>query len=158
VAFGGAAGQHACAVARELGMRNVLLHPDAGLLSAYGIGMAPVARHKSQGIYQPYGEGAIHALDGGYTQLEGEGRAEVLAEGIAPDMIQVRRSLDLRYQGQEASLSIPQPDNTTYAEAFAGQHRQLYGYVHEGWSLEIVAARVEVSGNRAELPVATSAP
>ncbi len=158
VAFGGAAGQHACAIARELGMREVLLHPDAGLLSAYGIGMAPVARHKSQGVDQPYSQAAVVALDGVFKRLECEGHAEVLAEGIAPDKIEVFRSLDLRYQGQEAALSIPEPEHGTYADAFADQHRQLFGFVHESRALEIVAARVQVAGSAAEIPVATKAP
>ena len=56
VAFGGAAGQHACAVARELGIRQILCSPDAGVLSAYGIGMADVVRHRVAGVYQPYCE------------------------------------------------------------------------------------------------------
>ncbi|MBI1901598.1 MAG: hydantoinase B/oxoprolinase family protein [Planctomycetia bacterium] len=158
VAFGGAAGQHACAVARELGMRQVLLHPDAGLLSAYGIGMAPVARHMSQGVYQPHSEAAVAGLHDVFTRLEQEGRAEVLAEGIATDKIAVHRSLDLRYQGQEASLSIPEPEIATYADAFAVQHRQLYGYAYEGRALEIVAARVEISGSAAEVSVDAKSP
>ncbi len=54
VAFGGAAGQHACAIARELGIRRILNHPDAGILSAYGIGLADVTRHRVAGIYRPY--------------------------------------------------------------------------------------------------------
>src|SRR6185295_17922813 len=53
VPFGGAAGQHACAVAEELGIRQILHHPDAGLLSAYGIGMADVERHRMAGVYRP---------------------------------------------------------------------------------------------------------
>lgn len=158
VPFGGAAGQHACAVARELGMRTVLLHPDAGLLSAHGIGMAPVARYKSQGVYQPYSDAALAALNTVFQRLEDDGRTEVLAEGIAADQIEVCRSLDLRYQGQEAALSIPEPENTTYSDAFAAQHHQLYGYVHEGRPLEIVAARVQVSGIASDTTIAVRPP
>ena len=58
VAFGGAAPQHACAVADELGVESILLHPDAGILSAYGIGMAEVVRHRVQGVYRCYQEDA----------------------------------------------------------------------------------------------------
>jgi 5-oxoprolinase (ATP-hydrolysing) len=153
VAFGGAAGQHACAVARELGMRQVLLHPDAGLLSAYGIGMAPVARHKSQGVYRPYSEQAVQELREVFERLAEEGRGEVLAEGVAAEMIAVHRSLELRYQGQEAALLVAEPDGATYADAFAAGHRQLYGYVYEGRPLEIVAARSEVSGSAADVSI-----
>jgi 5-oxoprolinase (ATP-hydrolysing) len=160
VAFGGAAGQHACAVARELGMRQVLLHPDAGLLSAYGIGLADVVRHGAQGVYQPYSEAALAALKPMFDQLTEAARAEVLAEGVAADRIEVRRSLDIRYQGLDAFLTIPEPSTNlpaeyavlgtqpvvSFADAYMQAHQRLYGYVHEDRPLEIVAARVEVVG------------
>lgn len=168
VAFGGAAGQHACAVARELGMDKVLLHPDAGILSAYGIGMAEIARHGMAGVYQPYSEGAVAALGDTFDALAKPAIEEVEREGIARERIEVRRSLDLRYRGLDAYLTIREPGATgstsvasggtgsasaaTYAQAFAAEHRQLYGYVHENKPLEIVAARVEVVGHSADAP------
>ncbi|PWG74685.1 hypothetical protein DF186_16600, partial [Enterococcus hirae] len=84
VAFGGAAAQHACAIARELGMTRVLNHPDAGILSAYGIGMADVLRQRAQGVYQPYDEQAVASLEEAFNSLAEEARQEVLAEGISP--------------------------------------------------------------------------
>jgi 5-oxoprolinase (ATP-hydrolysing) len=147
VAFGGAAGQHACDVARELGMSRVLLHPDAGLLSAYGIGLAPIARHRSEAVLRAYSEATLDDMRAVFNRLEADCRAELLAEGIAHDRIEIRRSLDLRYQGQDASLDVAEPQQTTYADAFAQQHQQLYGYVHEAQSLEIVAARLQALGS-----------
>ncbi len=146
VAFGGAAAQHACAVARELGIRQVLNHPDAGILSAYGIGMADVVRHRARGVYQAYTEQAVASLDEPFDAMAAEARDEVLAEDIAADRIEVRRSLDLRYRGLDAFLNVPRPPGGTYAEAYAAEHEKLYGYVYEGRALEIVAARVEVVG------------
>jgi 5-oxoprolinase (ATP-hydrolysing) len=146
VAFGGAAGQHACAVARELGMRHVLLHPDAGLLSAYGIGQADVARHKAQGVYQPYTAAALQSLEPLFEQLIDAARREVLAEGILPERITVRRSLDLRYQGVDAFINVAQPADGDYTAAYVAAHERLYGYRHTHKPLEIVAARVEVIG------------
>lgn len=174
VAFGGAAGQHACAVARELGMRQVLLHPDAGILSAYGIGLADVTRHRAAGVYQPYGETALGQLAPTIERLAAEARREVLAEGIAPERIEVRLSLDLRYRGLDAWLTIAgPPDNSlsqmptaatagrqippsfSYAAAYEDEHQKLYGYRHEGRPLEIVAVRVEVIGRTADYDVPT---
>lgn len=146
VAFGGAAGQHACAMARELGMRQILLHPDAGLLSAYGIGLANVVRHRAEGVYTAYSEAAVADLANTFDRLAAEARKEVQEEGIHADRIEVRRHLDLRYRGLDAWLTIAEPADTTYADAYAAEHRTLYGYVHEGRPLEIVAARVEVIG------------
>jgi 5-oxoprolinase (ATP-hydrolysing) len=150
VAFGGAAGQHACAVARELGIKQVLLHADAGLLSAYGIGQAEVIRHRVLGVYQPYSEEAIAALTTDFQKMADEARSEVLAEGIDDSRVDVRRSLDLRYRGLDAYLTIAAPADGNYAAAYAAEHERLYGYRREGQTLEIVAARVEVAGRSRE--------
>jgi 5-oxoprolinase (ATP-hydrolysing) len=150
VAFGGAAGQHACAVARELGMRRVLLHPDAGVLSALGIGMAEVARHAVAGVYVPYSSEAVSKLDAKFAELVAQCTAEVAAEGIARERIEACCSLDVRYRGLDAMLSIDKPADGDYAAAFAERHRQLYGYVHAGRALEIVALRVRATGHNRE--------
>lgn len=152
VSFGGAAAQHACAVARELGMRQVLNHPDAGLLSAFGIGLADIARHRAAGVYRPYSEEAVAELDAVFQRLADEARSEVLAESVPASRIEVRRSLDVRYRGLDAWLTIPEPRGETYAAAYAAAHEKLYGYVHQEKPLEIVAARVEVVGSTAEPP------
>jgi 5-oxoprolinase (ATP-hydrolysing) len=157
VAFGGAAGQHACAVAGELGMQQVLLHPDAGLLSAYGIGQADVSRHRAIGVYQPYSQEAVAQLAERFQHMVDEARSEVLAEGVDPARIDVRRSLDLRYRGLDAYLTIPEPTDGDYGDAYAAEHERLFGYRRTGKPLEIVAARVEVLGHSGE-PAAPSHP
>jgi 5-oxoprolinase (ATP-hydrolysing) len=155
VSFGGAAAQHACAVARELGMRKVLNHPDAGILSAYGIGMADIVRHRVSGVYQPYSEEAVAALRDTFQALAAEAQSEVVEEGVPEERILVRRSLDLRYRGFDAYLTIPEPPPgdaaATYTAGYAAEHNRLYGYVHENRPLEIVAARVEVVGRTADV-------
>ncbi len=146
VAFGAAAGQHACAVAAELGMRQVLLHPDAGVLSACGIGRADITRHAVASVGMLYSEAAVADLSPLFERLTAGPRKEVLSEGIAGDHIEIRRSLDIRYQGTDAARTIAEPSHGTYAAEFSRQHQQLYGYVHDGRTLEIVAARIEVVG------------
>ncbi len=144
VAFGGAAPQHACAVARELRVRKVLNHPDAGVLSALGIGLADVVRHRSCGIERLLD---LSSLEFACEQLEAMERVaadEVRAEGIERAL--ATRSLDVRYQGVDSALTIPWPADGDWAAAFSAAHRQRYGYIHEGRALEIVAARVEVVG------------
>ena len=165
VAFGGAAAQHACAVARELGIRRVLSHPDAGILSAYGIGLADVIRHPARGVYRKLDDPALDALEAIFAELEAEGRREVEAEGVAAERITARHELDLRYRGLDAFLAIAAPPTDDraaktrtadgWAEAYAAEHRRLYGYEQEGREIEIVAARVEVTGrSRTTLPEA----
>jgi len=162
VPFGGAAGQHACAVARELGMRRILLHRHAGLLSAYGIGLADVERHRVVGVYQPLEPHALQALDAVFARLAVEAIAGVTTEGIPRNDIDVTRQLELRYRGVDASLAIPCPAGASAAScaaAFAAEHRKLYGYVHEGRPLEIVAARIEARGrSAAPLPASERVP
>ena len=164
--FGGAAGQHACAVARQLGMRRILTHPDAGLLSARGIGLADAVRHRVEGVYGPYSPETLATVSQIWDRMAEEARAEVAAEG--PDgtrsvpatkesrQIEVRRRLDLRYRGTEACLTVDQPADDDFAAAFQLEHQRLYGYIHADRPLEIVAARIEAVGHwAASLPIAT---
>jgi 5-oxoprolinase (ATP-hydrolysing) len=153
VAFGGAAPQHACAVAEELGVAAILNHPDAGILSAYGIGLADVVRHRVEGVYCEYSEQTVRDVEAIFERVTGEACREVVAEGIAKDRIEVIRSLDLRYRGLDAFLTIPAPGAGTYAQAYEREHRRRYGYAHENRPLEIVAVKVEVVGRSAtQLP------
>ncbi len=149
VPFGGAAGQHACAVARELGMREILHHPHAGLLSAFGIGLADVERHAVCGVYRPLSAEVLAELEAEFARLTEQATAGVLAEGIAGPRIAVSRTVELRYRGIDASLAVPCPTEDTARqceESFLAEHRKLYGYVHKDRELEIVALRVEARG------------
>ena len=145
VAFGGAAGQHACAVAKELGIRKVLNHPQAGVLSALGIGLADVVRHRSIGIERTLSSESLTVAKQQLNQLEQAASADVLAEGV--DRLSVIRSLDIRYRGVESCLTIIWPKDDGFEDAFTAEHRRRYGYAHEGRPLEILAARVEVMGS-----------
>ncbi|MCA9155871.1 MAG: hydantoinase B/oxoprolinase family protein, partial [Planctomycetales bacterium] len=164
VAFGGAAPQHAVAVARELGIGRVLNHPDAGVLSALGIGLADVVRHRASGIYQPLtaeprqrrpGLTRSDDLEIVFSRLAAEATDEVLAEGVPRDRILVSRSLDLRYHKTDSPLHIFEPDDGDWRTAFEREHERQYGYTFSNRSLEVVAARVAVHGradSKAALP------
>jgi 5-oxoprolinase (ATP-hydrolysing) len=161
VVFGGAGGQHACAIADALGMKAVLIHPLAGILSAYGIGVAEVARHAEQAVLRPLTHVTGAELDEIFLQLEAPLREEIRSEGIPESRIERgRRSLDLRYIGVESTINIPQPDDGAYASRYEEAHEQLFGYRHHGREFEIVAARVEVIGrtNDSQTPIETLVP
>jgi 5-oxoprolinase (ATP-hydrolysing) len=159
VAFGAAAPQHACAVARELGIRQVLNHPDAGVLSALGAGLADVVRHRSCGIERPLGKASLAFSRQRLEALECEAVDELVEEGLPAERLTATRSLDLRYRGVETYLTIAWPNDDDFRAAFAAAHRQRYGYVHANRRLEIAAARVEVVGRVAEpLPRSRSQP
>ena len=153
VTFGGAGGQHACAMARELGMRQVLSHPWSGLLSAYGIGLADIRRFGEKAVLKPWSPNEVAALEPLFQQLEARARQEVLAEGLSPDVIAIPiRSLDLRYQGIEATINVCAPADGNYAACYEELHEQLYGYKHFCRGIEIVAARIEVVGRTPDPP------
>jgi 5-oxoprolinase (ATP-hydrolysing) len=157
VTFGGAGGQHACALARELGMRHVLSHPCSGLLSAYGIGLADIRRFGEQAVLRPYSTDELAALEPLFRKLESQARGEVAAEGIPTEAIAApSRSLDLRYKGVEATINVPCPADGSYAGRYEELHQQLYGYRHAGREIEIVAARVEVVGRTPDPPDETA--
>ncbi len=153
VCFGGAGAQHACDMAVSLGMKRVLIHPLASLLSAYGIGLADVRRFGERSVLKPYSAEQLVELDTLFAELERTARAEVADEGVAAERIQPAvKSLDLRYAGVEATIRVTHPLDGDYAAKYEELHRQLYGYAHAGRKLEITAARVEVVGLTAEPP------
>lgn len=148
VSFGGAGSQHACSVASDLGINSVLIHPYAGILSAYGIGLADVRRFSERSILTEWtGEKLPDSIVRCFDELAVEARHEVEAEGVPDDRIShPQRSLGLRYQGVESTINVNAPDDGNWRQAYESLHQARYGYRHSGRNLEIVAARVEVVG------------
>ena len=154
VGFGGAAGQHVCAIARELGIRTVLLHPLAGVLSAYGIGVADTSwdgQRDAGRVALTAGSELPDAVRDLLEELEREGRRVLAAEGSAPEQLRVEHLLDLRYRGAETPLSVPAPEDGDYPAAFAAQHRDHFGYTRPGRPIETVTVRVRVSASSGPL-------
>ncbi len=153
VAFGAAAAQHACAVARELGIQKILSHPDAGVLSALGIGLADVMKHEWQPLYRAWNEDVRRELPAVFVQLTEQGRAFLKSEGITSERSNFARELDLRYTGTDVPLTIAEPGDGDWIQAFAAAHQQRYGYVQSSRGVEVVAARVTAIGRSAtQLP------
>jgi 5-oxoprolinase (ATP-hydrolysing) len=160
VTFGGAGGQHACALARELGMRNVLSHPMAGLLSAYGIGVANVRRFGEQAVLRPLAEKTLEDLEPVFKRLIDRARAQILDEGLTAAAIQPPiRSLDMRYAGVESTINVIMPAASIHspeqlraecARRYEELHEQFFGYRHQGRPMEIAAVRVELVGRMPE--------
>jgi 5-oxoprolinase (ATP-hydrolysing) len=148
VGFGGAGGQHVCAVARSLGMRDVILHPLAGILSAWGIGISGASwdgqRDARRALLPDAGAPLPDAVHAAFAELEREGRAALRGEGIAESAIRVERRLDLRHVGTETALAVAEPANADWAAAFARDHEKRFGYTRPGHAIEIAAARVRV--------------
>ncbi len=145
VTFGGAGGQHACAIARTLGIRQVLIHPYAGILSAYGMGLADIRRHRECSVLKRLSADSLAELEPTFAALEAAAIDDIQFEDVPSDRISApERSFDLRYEGVEATINVPQPSDGDYTTAYEARHEQLYGYRRSGHPIEIAAARVEV--------------
>ncbi len=159
-AFGGAAGQHACLVADALGMTRVLLHPFAGVLSAYGMGLADIRALREQSVEAQLGDAVDDRVTEILDRLAKAARGEVSGQGIEDARIEVRRRLHLRYEGTDTSLEVDFADAADMADAFAEIHRQRYGFTMPEKALIVETAAVEaigVSDQSAEASLASGA-
>jgi 5-oxoprolinase (ATP-hydrolysing) len=153
VSFGGAGAQHACALARELGIRAILQHPYAGILSAFGIGMADVIRFAERHVGVECSPAAVAQLEPVFAEMERALRQEILADGVHEDrLLPSRRLLDLRYHGQDSVITVPLPPDGDFAAEFERCHQRLYGFTYPGRQIEIHAARLELVGQTAKPP------
>ncbi len=144
--FGGAGGQHACLVADALGMKRVFLHPFAGVLSAYGMGLADVRAMREIQVEKPFAEDAAKQVDLAAVALVEEARAEVLEQGVAQDQLEVRVRALLRYQATDTSLEVDAGSLADMLTAFEQAHRQQFGFIVPDRPLVIEAVSVEAIG------------
>jgi 5-oxoprolinase (ATP-hydrolysing) len=142
--FGGAGGQHACLVADELGMETVFLHPFAGVLSAYGMGLADQSVIREAAVEQPFLPERLPALAERLDALEAAGRAELRRQGAGGDLLAARR-LHLRYQGTDSFLPVPMADHATALAAFTEAHRARFGFATPERPVIVEACLVEVT-------------
>ncbi|WP_404785798.1 hydantoinase B/oxoprolinase family protein [Altericista sp. CCNU0014] len=158
--FGGAGGQHACAIAEALGMTRIFLHPYAGVLSAYGIGLADLRSIEERAIEAPLIAATLPQLEQAFDALTQNGRAELVAQGVAAARIQMLLRVHLRYEGTDSALIVAMDALETMRSQFERAYRQRYGFVMEHKALIVEAVSVEVVG-QADVPTAagaTSAP
>lgn len=149
VAFGGAGGQHACAVAEHLGVTRVLFPAEAGHLSARGLGCAAVERIAERQFLLPLaGDGA--ALEPLWRELETQAANRLAAEEDLSPSQPPRRQARLRLAGQEAALTVEAPAGADLRAAFAERFESVFGYATAG-VVEIVSLRV-VAGAHPEPP------
>ncbi|MEU9763587.1 hydantoinase B/oxoprolinase family protein [Streptomyces sp. NPDC047987] len=143
--FGGAGGQHVCAVADALGVDTVLVPPLAGVLSAYGIGLADATAMREQSVEAELDERTRTEADALCDTLARRTRAELRADGIPDDAIGTRARVLLRYAGTDASLPVDLDDAPAMTEAFTARHRARYGFTMDK-PLVVEAVSVEATG------------
>ena len=141
--FGGAAGQHACRVARAAGMRRILIHPLASVLSAFGIGVADRLAVQRASLQMTLGAAALDVARERLAELEVAAREELAAFGAGAGAIGVEYALELRAGDSETSLSVAAASLEEVSSAFAAAHLRRFGFAAKGLRIVIDAVRVE---------------
>ena len=164
VSFGGAGGLHAAFMAENLGIGTVLIPPNGGLLSAYGMLFADVVKDYSQTVLRRFrtdGKTLVAALNAGFDELLTRAENEMKAEGFRPNQLKIDRSLDMRYEGQSYELNIAYSTERydrsnaveTLIEGFHVAHEQRFGYARTDAPVEIVNLRLTATGETDKPPI-----
>ena len=159
--FGGAGGQHACLVADALGMETVFIHPFAGVLSAYGMGLADQTVMREQAVEIPLASDAMADLEALADQLAQQATTALVAQGAEPAQITTQRTLHLRYAGTEAALIVKLQSEQHIVDDFTAAHRARFGFATPDRPLVVEAVAVEAIApgdtvREATLPTRTS--
>jgi 5-oxoprolinase (ATP-hydrolysing) len=145
VAFGGAGAQHACGVARRLGVETIVVPQDAALLSAVGIGSAVMERFVEKQILKPLDQ-FEEELESLLAQLARRAVEMVAREGVPESQIIVRRVMvNMRLAGQESSLSVDYDANAALADGFRETYTAVYGHFPAGRPIEVESIRLVAS-------------
>ncbi len=143
--FGGAGGQHACDIADTLGMTRIFLHPYAGVLSAYGMGLADLRLMKEEAVEARLGD-CLERMEEIFGRLGEAAHEEMLDQGVAAERVTVIRRVHLRYEGTDSALIVDHGTREEIVERFEQAYRQRYGFVMDDKPLIVEAVSVEAIG------------
>jgi 5-oxoprolinase (ATP-hydrolysing) len=158
--FGGAGGQHACMVADALGMKTVFVHTLAGVMSAYGMGLADQTAMREAAVEMRLAEIAPAALAQRLDELGDGVRQELLAQGLAAESITLVRRVHLRYEGTDSAIIVLFGDPAAMQLQFEAAYKKRFSFLMPTKALVVEALSVEAigaSGAPAEV-VATAVP
>ena len=151
--FGGAAGQHACAVAGILGLRQIIVHPLAGLLSAYGMGLAQLTAERQRSVDLPLTSRSLPELNDGLAALENDCGASLASQGVPRAEHCIVRRVGLRITGTDAILPVIFAALDQMQSAFREAHRERFGFDVEPGEIRVATLQVAASSSEARLPV-----
>lgn len=145
--FGGAGGQHACLLAQQLGMKRILIHPYAGVLSAYGMGLAAIRILKEITLEIVLDDRAASAWDEGFSRLRQWAQIDRQAQHLAVQVYQEERRIALKYQGTDTSVWVDLTGegetSLQLREKFERLHEQYYGFVRSDYPLTVATIALE---------------
>ena len=141
--FGGAGAQHVCAIARALGIRTAVVHAYAGILSAYGMGLADTVAERQAPCALVYGAAVTAALENKFAALEAAASEALVAQGVGAAAVRLERYLNLRYDGTDNAIMVRAPADGDYAAAMRAAFVREYGFeLSDGRQLLVDDARV----------------
>ncbi|PIC00992.1 hydantoinase B/oxoprolinase family protein [Caulobacter sp. X] len=143
--FGGAGGQHACLVADALGMTKVMIHPFAGVLSAYGMGLADLRLIREETVERPLDDAGDLAARA--TTLAAEAEAALRAQDAPMASVETLASLRVKYAGTDTPLVVPFAAAAAVRAAFEDQHQRRFGFISPTTSLVVETLSVEAIGH-----------
>jgi 5-oxoprolinase (ATP-hydrolysing) len=146
--FGGAGGQHACLIADELGIERIYIHPLAGVLSAFGMGLADITALHERAFEQPLAAATRAALDAALAELAEIARAEVAGQGV--ERIELYRRAHLKYAGTDTALVVAVADEAAMRDAFEAAYRRRFSFLMPDRALIVEALSVEAVGKTFE--------
>ncbi|MGZ5052815.1 MAG: hydantoinase B/oxoprolinase family protein [Methylobacter sp.] len=141
--FGAAGAQHACLLAERLGMQTVLLHPLAGVLSAYGMGLADFRVLKQQALERLWQDVGLAELEQRFAELERQARAVLREQGLPEQAVTCQRRLALRYQGTDTALTVDFAEPAEILNRFESKYRRQFGFCYQNRPLLIASLQVE---------------
>jgi 5-oxoprolinase (ATP-hydrolysing) len=144
--FGGAGGQHACLVADALGMSRVFVHPLAGVLSAYGMGLADQIAIREAAMELPLDEAGLAAAREALGRLGGEASAEIVGQGFSPERVRLLQRVHVRYAGTDTALVVPHGSVESIRAGFESAYRQRFAFLMPDKALILESVSVEAIG------------
>ncbi|MGZ8993508.1 MAG: hydantoinase B/oxoprolinase family protein, partial [Burkholderiaceae bacterium] len=144
--FGGAGGQHACRVADALGMTRIFVHPLAGVLSAYGMGLADQTAMREQSLERPLQPDAMAALNESLDRLAHDAAQDLASQGVPVERVRVVRRVHLRYDGTDSALIVAASTLPEMQAAFNAEYLKRYSFLMQQRGLVIEAVSVEAIG------------
>jgi len=144
--FGGAGAQCAARVADKLGMTEILIHPFASLLSAYGMGLADINAMREQAIETALDAAAIAPMSAALDALATHARTEVESQGVTSDCIKIHARAHIRYDGSDTALIIDAGALEEMSAKFAKSHESQFGFTQSDTGLILEAVSVEAVG------------
>lgn len=147
--FGGAGGQHACAVADALGMKTVIIHPFAGILSAYGMGLADIKAFRQTSIEQALDHDLWDMLNPLVAKLRKEALEELIEQGVNEKETTTRVTAHLKYAGTDTTLDVLLDSNEAMRSTFEKLHKEQFGFIMPDAKLVMELLEVEAAGGSA---------